>query len=81
MLVLTRKRGQTIVIGNDIFITVVEIDGDKVKLGIEAPKDISVYRKEIFEAIAAENRSAAGALPEQVSELARLVKSCEDKEE
>jgi len=81
MLVLTRKRGQTIVIGNDIFITVVEIDGDKVKLGIEAPKDISVYRKEIFEAIAAENRSAAGALPEQVSELARLVKSCGDKEE
>jgi len=51
MLVLSRKKNETIVINNDITVTVVEIRGDKVRLGIVAPKDVPVHRQEIFEAI------------------------------
>lgn len=52
MLVLTRKKDQSIVINNDIKIVVVEIRGDKVRLGIEAPKEVPVHRHEVFDAIA-----------------------------
>ena len=51
MLVLSRKKNERIVINNDIIITVVEIRGDKVRLGIIAPKDVPVHRQEIFDAI------------------------------
>lgn len=51
MLVLSRKKNESIVINNDIVVTVVEIRGDKVRLGIVAPKDIPVHRQEVFEAI------------------------------
>jgi carbon storage regulator len=59
MLVLSRQRDETIMIGDDIEITVVDIRGDKVRLGIEAPSDISVHRKEVYEAIKRENQQAA----------------------
>ena len=59
MLALTRKKGSSIVIGNDIEITVLGIQGDQVKLGIVAPKNISVHRKEIFLQIQKENAEAA----------------------
>jgi carbon storage regulator len=49
MLVLTRREDERIIIGNDIWITVVRVDGNKVKLGIDAPKNISVFREEIVE--------------------------------
>jgi len=52
MLVLSRKKDECIVINNDITIVVVEIRGDKVRLGIEAPKEVPVHRREVFEAIA-----------------------------
>lgn len=51
MLVLSRQRDETIYIGDHIKITVVDIRGDKVRLGIEAPKDVSVHREEVYEAI------------------------------
>jgi len=51
MLVLSRKKNESIVINSDITITVVEIRGDKVRLGIEAPKDIPVHRREVKDAI------------------------------
>jgi carbon storage regulator len=51
MLVLSRKKDESIVINDDIVITIVEIRGDKVRLGIEAPKEISVHRREVWEAI------------------------------
>jgi carbon storage regulator len=51
MLVLSRKKNESIVINNDIIITVVEIRGDKVRLGIVAPKDVPVHREEVYEAI------------------------------
>lgn len=59
MLVLSRQRDETIMIGDEIEITVVDIRGDKVRLGINAPKEISVHRKEVYEAIKRENREAA----------------------
>jgi carbon storage regulator len=61
MLVLSRKKNESIVINNDITIVVVEIRGDKVRLGVEAPKMVPVHRREVFDAI---NRSnVAGQLP------------------
>ncbi len=51
MLVLSRKKNESIVINNDITIVVVEIRGDKVRLGVEAPKEIPVHRREVYEAI------------------------------
>ena len=61
MLVLSRQRDESIIIGDNVQITIVDIRGDKVRLGIEAPADITVHRKEVFDAIQRENRSAAGA--------------------
>jgi len=63
MLVLSRLRDETIMIGDDIEITVVDIRGDKVRLGISAPTRISVHRKEVYEAIKLENSNAARAGP------------------
>ena len=57
MLVLSRKRNESIVIDGSIVITVVEIRGDKVRLGIEAPREVPIHRQEIFAAIAAEAES------------------------
>lgn len=51
MLVLSRKRDESIVINNDITITVVEIRGDKVRLGVEAPREVPVHRREVYDAI------------------------------
>lgn len=51
MLVLSRKKNESIIINDHIVVTVVEIRGDKVRLGIEAPKDISVHRREVYDAI------------------------------
>lgn len=59
MLVLTRKRDESIIIGDDIRIVVVDVRGDQVKLGIEAPRNISVHREEVYREIQEENRRAA----------------------
>ncbi|MDQ7013819.1 MAG: carbon storage regulator CsrA [Planctomycetota bacterium] len=59
MLVLSRQRDETIMIGDEIEITVVDIRGDKVRLGITAPTSIAVHRKEVYEAIRSENKNAA----------------------
>lgn len=63
MLVLSRKKNEVIKINDDITIVVVEIRGDKVRLGIEAPKDVPVHRGEIFDAILASNPHAFGRVP------------------
>ena len=59
MLVITRKAGERICLGDEITITVLEMVGSTVRLGIEAPSEIPVYRHEIWEAVKAENRDAA----------------------
>ena len=58
MLALTRKKGEAIVINNNIEITVLEIRGDQIKIGISAPKDVPVYRKEVYLQIQQENQAA-----------------------
>jgi carbon storage regulator len=58
MLVLSRQRDESIIIGDNVVITIVDVRGDKVKLGIEAPKEIPVHRREVYEAILRENRQA-----------------------
>src|SRR5258705_9550135 len=72
MLVLSRQRDETIMIGDDIEVTVVDIRGDKVRLGITAPREISVHRKEVYEAIRRENRAAAQVKPEDLSGIGKL---------
>ena len=61
MLVLSRKKDEKIMIGDDVTLMVIEIRGDKVRLGIDAPKDVAVHREEVFEAIRRE-RAAAPAV-------------------
>ena len=63
MLVLSRKKNESIVINDDITIVVVEIRGDKVRLGVEAPKEVPVHRREVFDAIR-RNEAAAGSKKE-----------------
>ena len=58
MLALTRKKGESLVINNNIEITVLEIRGDQIKLGINAPKDVPIYRKEVYLQIQEENKAA-----------------------
>jgi len=59
MLVLSRQRDESIMIGDDVEITVTDIRGDKVRLGINAPREIEVHRKEVYDAIRRENEQAA----------------------
>lgn len=59
MLVLSRKKNESVVIDDRIVLTVVEIRGDKVRLGIEAPREVPVHRKEIYDAIQNENQARA----------------------
>ena len=56
MLALTRKKGESLVINNNIEVTILEIRGDQIKLGISAPRDVSIYRKEVYLQIQEENR-------------------------
>lgn len=78
MLALTRKIGQSLIIGENIEITIVEIRGDQVKIAIQAPKEVAVHRKEVFEQILEENRQAA-VIPETV-DLMEIMKLSQDKE-
>ncbi|MEZ2658255.1 carbon storage regulator CsrA [Aneurinibacillus aneurinilyticus] len=58
MLVLARKAGESIVIGDNIRVKVVSVDGDQIKIGIEAPRTVEIHREEIYDAIRTENRLA-----------------------
>jgi carbon storage regulator len=60
MLVLSRQRDETIMIGDEVELTVVDIRGDKVRIGIKAPNHVAVHRKEVYDAIRNENQQAAG---------------------
>lgn len=75
MLVLTRRPGESIRIGEDITVTVTELSGDKVKLSIDAPREISVLRSELLEACAVNREAASSVCAESVSQIARLFQS------
>ena len=61
MLILSRKVDEKIKIGDDITITLIEVRGDQVKIGVEAPKNVKVFRQEVFDAIQSENKEAAAS--------------------
>lgn len=68
MLVLTRKLGQSIVIGDEIEVVVLEIRGEQVRIGIKAPKTVMVHRKEIYDQIQEETKSSSEVRPEDIPE-------------
>ncbi len=72
MLALARKINQSIMIGNDIEVTLLEIKGDQIKIGINAPKNVPIYRKEIFVQIQQENKNAGREV--DVSKIRNLFK-------
>ena len=69
MLVLSRHRDESIMIGDDVVVTIVDIRGDKVRLGIDAPKHIPVHRREVYEAIQRENQKASQLGPADTRDL------------
>ena len=73
MLVLTRKPDQSIMVGNEIEITVLEVRGEQVRLGIRAPRTVTVHRKEVFEQIKLENQSAMSASNDALPDLNSLI--------
>ncbi|MCL5058551.1 MAG: carbon storage regulator CsrA [Actinobacteria bacterium] len=76
MLVLSRKKGQSLNIGDSVRIVVLEVTGDNVRIGIEAPPEVAVYRSEIYQAIRRENREAV-ASREILAEVEALIKPVE----
>ncbi len=81
MLILARKTNQSIMIGDQIQVSIVDIRGDQVKLGISAPRSVKVYRQEVYKAIQLENIEAAKANPESLSELNTLIPKKPSSEE
>lgn len=82
MLVLTRKTDECVMIGDDVEVMVVGIDGDQVKIGIEAPREVPIHRKEVYEDIQQENIAAAqadGASDETTRSVAEFIKDQEDE--
>ena len=80
MLVLTRKPGEGIIIGDDIHITIVELKGGGVRIGIDAPRDMKVHRQEVFDRIKQENREAAQWDIADLNELSNILQSGRDKQ-
>jgi carbon storage regulator len=74
MLVLTRRSGESVMIGDDVAITVLEVRGDVIRLGIRAPRDIQVHREEVYRELQASNHEAASPTDDAVLALARLLR-------
>lgn len=72
MLALSRKPGESVVIGNNIEITILEVKGEQIKVGIKAPKDIAIYRKELFEQIQDSNREASETSAQVMKNLNKI---------
>jgi len=81
MLVLTRKKGQSIMLGDEIEISVVEVNGDAVRIGIKAPRELTIYRREIYEAIQEENIRASRAAAEMAAKLKNIRQPAAEKQD
>ncbi|MBQ1629740.1 MAG: carbon storage regulator CsrA [Treponema sp.] len=73
MLILSRKTDQQIKIGDDISITIIDIHGDQVKIGVEAPRNVKVFRQEVFNAIKSENTAAATVNTDKIEDLSKIL--------
>jgi carbon storage regulator len=71
MLVLSRKKGESIIIQDEIEITVLSVEGDNIRIGIKAPKNIDIFRKEVYLAIEEANRESAAQQVDQIETLMR----------
>jgi carbon storage regulator len=80
VLILTRRVGESVVIGDDIVLTVVEVRGDSVRLGIEAPRSIDVHREEVYRELQTANQRAASPANEAIENLKALIKPADDGE-
>lgn len=78
MLVLSRRLGESVVIGDDIVITVLEVRGDVVRVGVDAPRSVPVRRQELLEELAETNKSAASPDPAAVADLSKLARKPKD---
>jgi carbon storage regulator len=81
MLILSRKIGESIIIEDKIEISVVDIKGDQIKLGIEAPKNVKIYRMEVYNAIQNENREAAGTSKELLPDIKNMFSGVKKKDD
>jgi carbon storage regulator len=75
MLVLTRKAGESIVIGNEVVITVLEVRGGQIRLGVDAPRNLAVHRAEIYQQVMEENQAASIDATEGVPEILKATAS------
>lgn len=80
MLVLTRKQNESIQIGDEIEVTVLDVNGDQVKLGIQAPKHIDIYRKEVYVSIQQANKQAANQSMRHVNALMNYTQNAKKQE-
>jgi carbon storage regulator len=78
MLVLTRRAGESVVIGDDIVITVLEARGDVIRLGINAPRDVQVHREEVYKELKAANRAAASPNEDAVRAITEMLNPPKD---
>ena len=78
MLVLSRRVGESIVIGDGIVVTVLDIRGDVVRVGVDAPREVKVHRQELLVELADTNRAAASASEESIADLSKLVGGKQD---
>src|SRR3954453_18599770 len=78
MLVLTRRAGESVMIGDDVTITVLEARGDVIRLGIQAPRDVQVHREEVYRELQAANREAASPTEDAVRAITKMLQSPEE---
>ena len=77
MLVLTRRAGESVMIGNDVIITVLEVRGEVIRLGIQAPRDVQVHREEVYRELQSANRAAASPTDDAVRAVTELLRPAE----
>jgi len=80
MLVLTRKRNQSIVVNDNIELTIIDIQGDQVRVGINAPKDVKVFRKEVYVEMTEENQRASNVQMDALNMLKNAIKNQKNKQ-
>jgi carbon storage regulator len=78
MLVLTRRAGESVMIGDDVVITVLEARGDVIRLGIQAPRDVQVHREEVYKELQAANREAASPTEDAVRAVTEMLNHKDD---
>ena len=80
MLILTRKGGESIKVGDDVKITILEIKGNQVRIGIQAPKKVSVHREEVYNLIKASNVMAADQTPDHLDDVRSIWQTARRKQ-